>query len=269
MSIASTSAAGSGIRELDENIQKYAKDVISDKDIIRVAKRIAKKTNESLEGLNQIATTNPPEFVKRLEEEAQRDAEEQAVFQEKLKRTIFKIKDQVEESAAQREKELRESFEHREARLRTDLSITLAEELARKDDELRTTLLVSLKDAFVPLERAKLSYESRASRYANILVGLIVLLPLLLIIATEMFFGWNIGGSTILTAILYCLLYGYFVYKKKEWSLSGMWNDLKEARIVKYYRMFGFDIDQYEKIRIGIEHLEKGGNATKTLRIER
>jgi hypothetical protein len=60
------------IRELDDNIHKYAKEDISDTDIIRVATRITNKQLKDIEELNLLASNDKEEFVKRLQEEANR-----------------------------------------------------------------------------------------------------------------------------------------------------------------------------------------------------
>jgi predicted nucleic acid-binding protein len=58
------------LRELDDNIHKYAKEEISDTDIVRVATRITNKQLKDIEGLNILAEKDKEQFVKRLEEEA-------------------------------------------------------------------------------------------------------------------------------------------------------------------------------------------------------
>lgn len=64
------------IRELDDNIKKYGAEKISDKDIIRVATRIANRNFKDLEGLNKLADDNGEAFVKRLQKEADIEREE-------------------------------------------------------------------------------------------------------------------------------------------------------------------------------------------------
>jgi len=58
------------IRELDDNIHKYAKENISDTDVILVATRITNNQLKNIEELNQLANDDKVEFVRRLEEEA-------------------------------------------------------------------------------------------------------------------------------------------------------------------------------------------------------
>lgn len=84
------------IRELDDNIKKYGAEVISDKDIIRVATRIANRNLKNLEELNKIADNNGEEFVKRLQKEADIEREESEKrmreFQELIQRLVKKEK---------------------------------------------------------------------------------------------------------------------------------------------------------------------------------
>ncbi|MEE4198845.1 MAG: hypothetical protein V2I54_14490 [Bacteroidales bacterium] len=63
------------IRELDDNIQKYSGDTLSDEQIVRVATRIANKQIKDIEELNKIAKENKEDFVKRLEVESEKQKE--------------------------------------------------------------------------------------------------------------------------------------------------------------------------------------------------
>lgn len=58
------------LRELDDNIHKYANESLSDSDIVRIATRITNKQLNNIKELNDLATNKKEEFVKRLEEEA-------------------------------------------------------------------------------------------------------------------------------------------------------------------------------------------------------
>lgn len=63
------------LRELDDNIHKYAEEKISDEDIVRVATRITNKQLKDIESLNLLAEQNKEEFIKRLEDEARKQKE--------------------------------------------------------------------------------------------------------------------------------------------------------------------------------------------------
>lgn len=69
------------LRELDDNIHKYAQEQISDADILRVATRITSKQLKNIEDLNSLAENDKVGFVRRLEEEAdkQKNIEESRI----------------------------------------------------------------------------------------------------------------------------------------------------------------------------------------------
>ena len=77
------------LRELDDNIHKYAKEEVSDTDIIRVATRITNKQLKDIEEFNNLADNNKAEFVKRLEEEANKQKRFEETRIKKLER-VFK-----------------------------------------------------------------------------------------------------------------------------------------------------------------------------------
>jgi len=89
------------LRELDNNIHKYAKEEISDTDIIRVATRITNKQLKDIEELNLLAEKDKEQFVKRLEEEAAK--------QKRLEESRIKKLEKVFEAIALRTDELEKS----------------------------------------------------------------------------------------------------------------------------------------------------------------
>lgn len=85
------------IRELDDNIHKYAKEEISDTDIIRVATRITNKQLRDIEVLNELAETDKAEFVKRLEDEANKQKRIEDARIKKLENVFHEISIRTEE----------------------------------------------------------------------------------------------------------------------------------------------------------------------------
>lgn len=65
------------IKELDLNIQKYRGDQITDKDILNISTRISNKQLKNINELNEFASKNSEEFVRKLKEEAQLQEKEE------------------------------------------------------------------------------------------------------------------------------------------------------------------------------------------------
>jgi hypothetical protein len=129
------------IRELDENIQKYRTDIITDKDIINISSRISNKQLKNINELNNLANQNKDEFVKKLKEEA--------VIQEK-----------VEEERVLKFDKLYQRFEVQINTLdKTNLSIKTKEiELDKikkdvEDEKIATHYKIDLLNAVVEQER--------------------------------------------------------------------------------------------------------------------
>ncbi|WAC02354.1 hypothetical protein N7U66_01015 [Lacinutrix neustonica] len=86
------------LRELDDNIHKYAKEDISDTDIIRVATRITNKQLKDIEELNELAEQEDKTlFVKRLEEEANKQKKIEEIRIKKLESLFKNISIRTEE----------------------------------------------------------------------------------------------------------------------------------------------------------------------------
>jgi len=84
------------IKEFEDNIQKYGQDDISSQDIMRVATRIADKQLTNVEELNKLADENQEEFVKKLEEESQKQLEIETKRIESLAKIIEKFEAELD-----------------------------------------------------------------------------------------------------------------------------------------------------------------------------
>ncbi len=105
------------IKELDDNIQKYAKDNLTDKDVYRVATRIANKRVNNIEQLNLLAQKDSEEFVRRLETmslaQKEEEEEEKKKMDELLKGLVKKIDnlDRVKSSHERQSKEAQDKLQ--------------------------------------------------------------------------------------------------------------------------------------------------------------
>jgi hypothetical protein len=79
------------IRELDDNIQKYAKDELSDNDVLRVASRIATRQLRNIDKLNTLAEKSPEKFVQRLRKESQKQEKIEREKKSKLHELFVKV----------------------------------------------------------------------------------------------------------------------------------------------------------------------------------
>lgn len=117
------------LKELDENLCKYAQDDVSDEDIVRIAKRITNKQLTDIEELNSLAENNKEEFTKRLNEEAEKQKEIESKTVKKLD-TVFKaVKNETTKYY-----NLRKKLED-ETKTQTDELTDIRKALKDKDDE--------------------------------------------------------------------------------------------------------------------------------------
>lgn len=73
------------IKELDDNIQKYSSsNDITDKDVLRLATRIAHRQIEDVQALNEVARRDEVEFAKRVKEESDKQKEIETENAQKL-----------------------------------------------------------------------------------------------------------------------------------------------------------------------------------------
>lgn len=135
------------IKELDDNITKYASEDLSAEQVVRVAKRIANRQIGNLEGLNNLAKEDKEKFVKTLQNEAdkQKQIEDKRIAQienilseltkekEKIKNRSNIIKE-FEAENQQLKNKLKESDSKQET-IERELNEFKAKELKREEKE--------------------------------------------------------------------------------------------------------------------------------------
>jgi hypothetical protein len=91
----STLPKASIIRELDENIQKYRGETITDKDILLISSRISHRQLKNIAELNSLARSNQEEFANRIKQEAQKQQAEENERIQKLDQLFQKFEKQI------------------------------------------------------------------------------------------------------------------------------------------------------------------------------
>ncbi|MCE7054711.1 hypothetical protein LZF95_08505 [Algoriphagus sp. AGSA1] len=109
----STLPKASIIKELDENIQKYGGDKITDKDVLLISSRISHRQLTDISALNSLAKVNEQEFANRIKQEADKQAQEENQRIQKLDQLFKKFEKQISnlDKARQELKEKKDKLE--------------------------------------------------------------------------------------------------------------------------------------------------------------
>lgn len=119
------------IRELDDNIHRYAQDSgLTDSDIVRVATRITTKQLSDIENLNRLAKEDKEQFVKRLNEEAKKQKD---LDEERIKKLDKILKDFTQKSSNLQK--LKTDFEEKSRALDQKI-LAISGESQNKDKEI-------------------------------------------------------------------------------------------------------------------------------------
>lgn len=132
------------IKELDENIQKYsALNNITDKDVLRLATRIAHRQIEDVQLLNDTARRDEVEFAKRVKEESEKQKAVETENAQKLQSLMDSVKGLIES--------LKQNKENQEEKYKVQLT-----ELTEKESNLQ------LKEANIAKREKVLHDETNA-----------------------------------------------------------------------------------------------------------
>lgn len=81
------------IRELEENIEKYSKEDLTDRDIVLLSSRIASRQIDDIEGLNALANTDSTRFNSSLTSEIDKEIQRQEAIQEHYQKMVADIQE--------------------------------------------------------------------------------------------------------------------------------------------------------------------------------
>lgn len=178
------------LRELDDNIHKYAKEDISDTDIVRVATRITNKQLKDIEVLNELAEKEDKSlFVKRLEEEANK--------QKKIEETRIKKLESLFKDISIRTDELEKSKKEYLGKSKSVDKIVSEKEIAESKAQELANKLLTEQNANRKIKRDKWEkkeiHKWRKKTWFEFVILLVLLLSGILYILYES--NWSIDNS--------------------------------------------------------------------------
>lgn len=206
------------IKELDHNIAKYAKEDISDEDILRVAHSIGRRSFTNVSELVELAETEKREFVQKLHEIA---AEQKAKEEERVTLLNRVVEQFSAETNAVKEERKRISSTEENLKATTFINGNLAEQI-RKERLKR----IEITNKFITEKRAL--YEKkiiRGWRLKSVLLFIAAIsIPFIVVFIVWLAEPENQGAFTtvwnycsatnwrlFLTSIGYLLLSGFFI----------------------------------------------------------
>ncbi len=125
------------IKELDDNIQKYRDENISERDVFLLSTRIANGQIRNLEKLNELATSDTTAFNKAVKEEANKQSQIELERGKKLDEVIRKFEESIEGL-----KEHKIRIDEKNEKLRTEYE----RQLSQRDEEMKERLASKTKE---------------------------------------------------------------------------------------------------------------------------
>jgi hypothetical protein len=232
------------IRELDDNIKKYADSKITDKDIVRVASRIANRNLKNLEELNKLAASNQDEFVKRLQQEAdierQQNEKRTKQFQEVIERIVKKEKEMDEVRDTYKEKLHQTKSIQSEAINKVNKSETALDEERQKRLKAENALIRIERESYLNKRIAKWRQKNWLELFGW---SLLVLFSLLWVFYVS---NWDLSKAIDLIKELK----GNIVISGLLWLLGLVFSIVSLSSLVSKYR-------NHSNIKAFIDNIEK------------
>jgi hypothetical protein len=229
------------LKELDENIQKYAVDKIEPVDCIRLASNVASQTvlnMNNIEELNRLAKQSPIDFVNQLKEYAEQSKAEEKSMAEATNILIGGLKADLEKRLKEKESSLKglhekEIREEKETIVEKDKLVVKISDSLVKEKEENYSRFIKIKD----------SLDKKAKRSAEIKLWFIIgfyILEFLALVFCTFKFGWSIMAPFVSFIGLGSVILGYvyFAVTKKDLNPITIYKDGIESNKERNYRKF-------------------------------
>jgi hypothetical protein len=234
------------IKELDDNIQKYARERIAPEDIVRVAKKIANNTLVSLESLNKKAVESPEQFIKELQQISDRQKVDEQQREREIKEFLIQLRQESEDKLRKASDKLQNFHESELSRAIDDFGRKISEtkESSQHKDQ-------ALKQSYDSLKKVHASIVNSAENFATRTITLCFGLPVLALIVLWTIIGWSKFESwTFLLTLAPSLIgYIYWIIKRKQYSINSCWEDLKGYKYSKLISSRDFDIHHFQRLQ--------------------
>lgn len=179
------------IRELDENIQKYKTEDITDRDVYLLSVRIANNQVKDIEELNTLAVKDTVEFNCRVKEEARKQAKIENEQREQLNKLYSELSNAIHSISKQ-----------------SEAMVLDKEALDKQNQNLQEKLKKSESDNEAICKESGIK-DKTIERQKRIIIGLVIIILVILIIVLFSF-----------------LPVAQWIKKTVSWigSLSGLWS---------------------------------------------
>jgi hypothetical protein len=124
------------IRELDDNIQKYKTEDITDRDVYLLSSRIANNQIKNIENLNELASKNVNEFNRRIKDEAQKQEAIETDRASKFENLFKKLETAIGNISIQKDK-IEQRAETKKQKEISKIKTASENEIQKKNTELQ------------------------------------------------------------------------------------------------------------------------------------
>ena len=241
------------LKELDQNIQKYAIEKLEPEEFHRVAQSVADKTlsNLELEELNRIAKISPVEFVNKLKEYSDKFKIEQEKKEATTNAMINRLKIDWERQVKEKEEELNKKFSSEIERGKGNLIKEKENRLEEREKE------------YANFDKIKAALDQKARKQTDKEFWLFILFYFCLftsLVLIHFIQGWN-KIEPLLTYSSFVLLFLNFIYfsiTKKTFNPASFYRNCVIRNKTKIYKESNFDCKYMENLETEIRSLKKG-----------
>jgi len=248
------------LKELDENIQKYAMDKIEPTECIRLASNVASQTvinMEKIEELNRTANRSPVDFVNQLKEYAEKLKIDEKARTEATNIMLSELKKDLLKQIQEKEKEFKKS----QIKEIASKEAIIAEK-AKRMDGLRSDNLQDLEESYNFCLSIKQSCDDEVKKSAIQLIRLIAeiyILEILFFIYLIKSFSWtNIAPCLgIISLVSIAFPWFYFVIFRHEFSPIKIYKNCLANYRDRIYKKRGFNIEYLNKLKKRMDEFKK------------
>jgi hypothetical protein len=228
------------LRQLDEKIDKYAKGVVSPRDIVLLANAVADRTVKNLDRLEEATEDN---FAAEIQIAA-RDEEAKQRRRDELTNALIAEKSLASEKRIEQIKsDLIQRSQHDLDEIATRLTSVHSREILTQKLEFSRSRLRDLSNERDLLIVFNNRYTLESDKYATKATVIAVVLIPIILIALMYKIGWDTFEPITYAIGLTTYTFAFLAFKisKKEFSYDGLQEIIQEKRLNNLYNRYNFN----------------------------
>lgn len=251
------------LKELDDNIRKYANGKVAPRDLHRVASAIANKTIVNLDEINQLAKTSDAEFIAKLKDVAAEVEAEELELRNRADDFLRYNQQIADKRVIDREAELKEKHKKEIEEIASNSFLHHSRELIKQSIETKVDKKENYDRLLVLFDKSFDKAKFQANSLAKLVYWIVVILGIFALIGLWYYINRipdieKFGVRVQLISPFLIALWAFFSSTLVKYlGIASMKQHLESYFLSKAYEQYDYDEQEHEKMKLKKRSVEE------------